>query len=710
MTDRGSKERTRTMKRNACSILIPVLLFGFFLGLVAPAAFAQDPGLVSRWAFDEGSGPAVLDGAANLKDAIKGHFKYVPGVAGTGLKFDGYTTRVIRKGNAAPRLGDAFTLEAWIAMAALPWNWCPVLSQERNGRIGYSFGVGSRGEFGLKVSVRGEWRECLSQARIPLKKWTHIAAVFDAAGGIKLFLDGQDAGALSFQGKAVYAGGADLLIGMNPEKRKPTNIVGAGAGTIEGWYAFDGIMDEIRIFNRALAAGELKKAYEARAPLSPPELPARLLPSGPSGPGRFGAYYTKLKYDENWDALWPVGPAADIVVQFDDSPIRVVFWRGTRYGPAWVMENGQWIVDQSMETWNDTDGCYEHMEDPRCLYSQVRILESTEARVVVHWRYAPVSSRNHFSGVDETSGWGLWVDEYYYFYPDLRAVRKIVWPTEFLGSDSPSQIQETIPLTQPGQDAGDILNPEAITILNLKGESQAYSWPGEMNDPSLSRNLKPENPNIQVVNLKSKAKPFIVFEPGCRMRVYVGRVRDEVSNFSAYNHFPVSLFPSDGRFAVAPDKVASFSISNTSPPRHEGPESTTWAAWIYGVTEGPFEALATLGRSWANAPELTVQGPGIVSEGYDLSQRAYVLHCRESGKSTTVEGELHASAESPATNIALVVKGWGDGGATLKLDGNAAARGRDFRIGSVRTLEGTDLVVWIKIEAARPVKFVLAPQ
>jgi hypothetical protein len=29
------------------------------------------------------------------------------------------------------------------------------------------------------------------------------------------------------------------------------------------------------------------------------------------------------------------------VVQFDDSPVRVVFWRGTRYSPAWVMENGE---------------------------------------------------------------------------------------------------------------------------------------------------------------------------------------------------------------------------------------------------------------------------------------------------------------------------------------------------------------------------------
>jgi len=699
----------RRPKRRSKPVLT-VLLFIGYLVLVDLAVFAQDPGLVARWTFDEGAGPTVLDNAGGLKDAIAGHFKFVPGVAGSGLKFDGYTTRVIRKGNQAPRLGDSFTMEAWIAMAALPWNWCPILSQERDGRVGYSFGIGPRGEFGLKVSVRGEWRECLSQVRIPLKKWTHVAAVFDAAGGIKLFLDGQGAGALSFQGKAAYAGGADLLIGMNPEKRKPSHIVGAGAGTIEGWYAFDGIMDEIRIFDRALAAGELKRAYDARTPLSPPDLPARLLPSGPPGPGRFGAYYTKLKYDDGWDALWPVGQVADIVVQFDHSPIRVVFWRGTRYGPAWVMENGQWMADQSVETWDSTEGCYEHMEDPRCLYSQVRILESTEARVVVHWRYAPVNSRNRFWGVDEKSGWGLWVDEYYYFYPDQTAVRKVVWPTEFLGRESPSEIQETIPLCQPGQSAEDILNPEAMTILNLKGESQVYSWPGEMNNPGLWRKLKPENPNIQVVNLKSKAKPFIIFEPGCRMRVYVGRVRKDVSDFSAYNHFPVSLLPSDGRYAVATDRVTSFSISYTDPPRHEGPESTTWASWIYGVTEGPYERLAALGRSWAAAPGLDVQGSGLISEGYDLSQRAYILACRNRERSTPVRCVVRASAEAPAANVVLYVKGWGDRSAAVKIDGKSVERGPALRIGSVRTIDGTDLVVWIRTESVHPVAIDLAPR
>ena len=684
----------------------------FGVCILQAAVWAQDPSLVARWAFDAERTEvrSTTDVASGVQDAVEGHFKFVPGISGTGLKFDGYTTRVIRKRNKAPRLGEAFTIEAWVAPAALPWNWCPVLSQEKDGLVGYSFGIGPQGEFGLRVSVRGEWKECLSRTRIPLKKWSHIAAVFDARSGIALFLDGREAGSLDFQGIPAYAGNADLWIGMNPEKRKPSHIVGQGAGTVEGWWAFDGIMDEIRISDRAFSAEELRKSHEAVRQASAPDIALPRLPSAPPGPGRFGAYYTKLNYDDGWDALWPVGPAADIVVQFDDSPVRVVFWRGTRYGPAWVMENGQWIADQSFETWDGTEGCYEHMEDPRCLYSQVRILESSEARAVVHWRYAPVSSRNHFWRVDEKSGWGLWVDEYYYFYPDLTAVRKVVWSTEFLGQESPSEIQETIPFCQPGQSSEDILNPDALTILNLEGESQVYSWPGEMNDPDLQRKLRPENPNIQVVNLKSKAKPFIIFEPGCQMHVYVGRVRAGVSNFPAYNHFPVSLLPSDGRYAVAADRVTSFSISYTDPPRHEGPEATTWASWIYGVTESPYGGLAALGRSWARAPRLAVQGSGLRAEGYDLSQRVYVLACPNPGRPEAAVCELQAGTETPLANVALYIKGWGDGDAAMKIDGQPVEPGQTLKFGHVRTIEGTDLVVWVKEASVRPVKIELEPR
>jgi hypothetical protein len=231
-----------------------------------------------------------------------------------------------------------------------------------------------------------------------------------------------------------------------------------------------------------------------------------------------------------------------------------------------------------------------------------------------------------------------------------------------------------------------------------------------MDNPWLSNKLAPPSPNIQVVNLKSKSDPFIIFEPSCRMRVYVGRVRKGVSNFSAYNHFPVSLMPSDGRYAVAPDRVMSFSISYTDPPRHAGSESTTWASWLYGTTGGQIKDLAGLARSWAKVPEMKIQGSDYMNEGYDLSQRAYVLDSREPGKGRTIEAEMSASAESPLANACFVVKVWGDKPAQVAINGQALKDGIRCPTALIPTLETTDLIVWLPKESVFPIKIDIRPK
>jgi len=296
-------------------------------------------------------------------------------------------------------------------------------------------------------------------------------------------------------------------------------------------------------------------------------------------------------------------------------------------------------------------------------------------------------------------------------------MRKIVWRRGSLGNRY--QLQETIPLCHPGQEAGDILHNDALTLFNMKGESHTYSWPDDSSvstrerrnlpvDPSFVKNIRPENPIIQVVNRKSKAKPYMIFEPGSRMRVYVGRVRERVSNFPAYHHWPVSQVLSDGRFALASDRVTSFSICYVTPPRYESSERTYWSSLLYGTTEESGEGLVSLASSWLQPPELKVRASDFKSEGYDLGQRAYILKCKEAGKPSVLEFELAASDESPLVNVCLIIKGWGDTGVTLKIDDNVIARGKNFRLGYVRSLEGTDLVVWIKEESTKPVKITLS--
>ncbi len=114
----------------------------------------------------------------------------------------------------------------------------------------------------------------------------------------------------------------------------------------------DGLMDEVRIFNRALTAEEINATFTAHAPTNSRPLQFRVLPSGPPWPRPFGAFYTRLNYCPEWDRIWPVGDFADVLVCFDALPVRMVLWRGTGYCAAWVTEDGKWVSDQGPESWN----------------------------------------------------------------------------------------------------------------------------------------------------------------------------------------------------------------------------------------------------------------------------------------------------------------------------------------------------------------------
>lgn len=694
-------------------------LFLLFAGCISQInAFGHEQDLVAWWKFEHIREGKTLDSVGQIEDDISGNFKHVLGVQGNALKLDGFTTVVIREASKSPRLYGAFSVEAWIAIAAYPWNRCPIVAQEKEGESGYYFGISSRGQIGFHAAVNEKWQSCVSERRIPLRKWTHVCAVYDKDSGIKLYINGEISGELFVRGGITPALKNDLLIGMNREKKLPSHAVPPGTGTFPSWFSLDGILDEVKIFNRGLSATEAKRNYSIRQPSSPPDIPPRIMPSGPTGPGRFGAYYTQLRYYEEWDALWPVADHPDVIVQFDDSPIRVVFWRGLRYSPAWVTENGLWLADQSGESGND-EGCVEHMQDIHCLYSHIRVIENTPARAVVHWRYAPVSSRNNLWTVEDRTGWAWWIDEYYTFYPDGTGVRKVMWRQPESGYEFPwLQIQETSVLCHPGQNAIDVLEHEALTFLNLDGLSHTYSWPDDDSvntrerrnlprDPSIVRDLRPYNPLIQVVNMRAKAKPFIIFEPGSRPVVYVGRVRSEVVNFPAYNHWPVCQVRSDGRFVQAADRATSFSISYTRPRRHQEAGLIRWVAMLYGATFREPSELLPLAKSWIRPPELKVVRGDVESRGYDVSQRAYILHCVSEPNPAMMELEFQVGPESPLVNACLVVKGWGEYGTDVLLEGQQLIPGKDFCIGRVRVIDGTDLLLWLKKTSTAPIRMTL---
>ncbi len=100
-----------------------------------------------------------------------------------------------------------------------------------------------------------------STLSIPLNKWAHIVGTFDGST-MRLYVDGKEANIplsakfdVIWDNTYIYSGGTFY---------KNTEYRGSFVGKDEsGWFSgFNGIIDEVRIYNRALSDSEIKANYE----------------------------------------------------------------------------------------------------------------------------------------------------------------------------------------------------------------------------------------------------------------------------------------------------------------------------------------------------------------------------------------------------------------------------------------------------------------
>ncbi len=125
---------------------------------------------------------------------------------------------------------------------------------------------------------------------------------------------------------------------------------------------------------------------------------------------------------------------------------------------------------------------------------------------------------------------------------------------------------------------------------------------------------------------------------------------------------------------------------------------TFWSSWMYGASKQTPDELATLSRSWIQPPDLKIVKGNFTSEGYDFTQRAYILNSPDNN-SDLLQLELAASNDSPVVNVCMLIKGWEADQIVVEMNGRELQENKDYRIGKRRSLEREDLVIWIEDES-----------
>ena len=232
----------------------------------APRA-PRAPGLVAAYSFNEGSGTTALDVSGNgHPGTLVGATWTTSGRYGGALSFDGTSGRV-DLGSLGTFYQSGFTLEAWVKKATDTKKDVAVVGTWTGPAAGPMIWV-DHVEGRYRLTTGQGLESYLDSGETPVAAtWQHLAATFDGSVA-RFYIDGTEVADRTISGG----------LGSGNTWR-----VGAYDGTPTGF--FDGVIDEIRIYSRALSAAEIVTDRDealADPDTTPPSAPGTLTATGGS--------------------------------------------------------------------------------------------------------------------------------------------------------------------------------------------------------------------------------------------------------------------------------------------------------------------------------------------------------------------------------------------------------------------------------------------
>lgn len=204
-------------------------------------------GLVSALSFNEGSGTTVADSSGNGNNGTIAGATWSAGRFGSALSFNGASSMVTVPDSASLDLTNGMTLEAWVNPVAIS-SWRTVILKEIPGDLSYAlYANGDNSRPGVWITIGGTTYDTRGTAQIPVNTWTHLAATYDGTT-MRMYVNGTQVSSRNVSGSMSVSG----------------NPLRIGGNTVWSEW-FQGLIDEVRIYNRALSAAEI--AADRDAPL-----------------------------------------------------------------------------------------------------------------------------------------------------------------------------------------------------------------------------------------------------------------------------------------------------------------------------------------------------------------------------------------------------------------------------------------------------------
>jgi hypothetical protein len=216
------------------------------LPLRAPAA----TGLVGYWTFDEGSGTVAADssGNGNAGTLVNGP-AWTSGQINSALQFARSSSQYVNVPDSSVlQIVGSWTVSAWLKMSSAPPDYSMIVAKNGVG-TNYSLQVNPSGDVCAYFDNGVAFGPSVCSTPLNLNQWYLGTAVWDSSSRLlSIYVNGQ-----------IVA--SQNVTTMSPDARPGDSLtIGSDAPRFQSGY-FTGLIDDVRVYNRALSASEIQQLY-----------------------------------------------------------------------------------------------------------------------------------------------------------------------------------------------------------------------------------------------------------------------------------------------------------------------------------------------------------------------------------------------------------------------------------------------------------------
>lgn len=207
------------------------------------------PTPIAQWHFNQGSGGNAIDSIGGFDGTIYNATWTTDSVSGNALNFDGTGDYVDTSLVATSLTGD-YSFEAWVKANGIP-NYGGVITSNRTSQYnGFNLQIGTSQRVAICAMSGGTFTYIRTGWAPTTGVWYHLVGVHDS----------------STDNNMLYVNGSYVTENTQVVTMPDVNVmIGRFYSTVNNYY-FNGVIDEVAIYDEALSAMEVQDLFDALDP------------------------------------------------------------------------------------------------------------------------------------------------------------------------------------------------------------------------------------------------------------------------------------------------------------------------------------------------------------------------------------------------------------------------------------------------------------